>query len=524
MKTWTISRENLLFAAAASLVAGEAAAFALPGSGSLWWMFLLAAAAVAAAAYGWRHAWVWPAVAALIGATLAARAEWRLSGLTAYPDDGPARERTLDLVVEETYPPSERHAPSAEGERRSFRASAGGVSITAVVTVPEGGDAPSPGETWRCKGWLSPPGPKNSRFGTYRLWSHRPGAAQKIADAPRLSLAGAARRISDGLSRRIGIGLEDDPLVADLHRAMILGRRASLPKDVRGMFVDAGTVHVFAISGLHVMIIARVLLFLACCLGIYARRQGLVAIPLLALYTLVTGARPSAVRAAAMAAICLSAPAFGRRGDTVAAWSLTALVVYALSPERLFDVGCTLSFTVMLGIALWLRIAGAMPSGPLRIEERGKLARDTGRPRTARALFLLGAAVRRFRGGLAVSFAAWAAGVPIAAHVFGRFTPGGLLANIAVLPLAGFTVTLGIAGLAIGCVCPPLAAVVNNVAALSTRLMVWCSSCVAAMPGSSVDVRPWPAWCCAAWYAACLAALFLAWRTVSRRKVSWMKT
>jgi len=331
------------------------------------------------------------------------------------------------------------------------------------------------------------------------------------------------RGFSDDLSRRVGIGLDSDPLVADLHRAMILGRRASLPKDVRSMFVDAGTVHVFAISGLHVMIIARVLLFLACCCCLDVRRQGLVVIPLLILYTLVTGARPSAVRATAMAAICLAAPAFGRKGDTIAAWSLTALVVYVLSPERLFDVGCTLSFTVMLGIALWLNIAAKAPSGPLRIEERGKLARDTGHPVRARVLFFLGATWRRFRGGLAVSLAAWAAGVPIAAHVFGRFTPGGLLANIVVLPLAGISVAMGMAGLALSYVCTPIAAVVNNIAALSTKAMVWCSSCVAAIPSASVEIEPWPISWCIAWYALCIAALLLYGRIMSRRKTEWMR-
>ncbi len=514
---------NELFVAAVSLVAGEAAAFAVPAFGGAWWMLALAAAAAAAAVYGWRLRRAWPAVVMLAGAALAARTDGRLSALTAHPSDGPARERTLDLRVEETYPPSERRAPADAGERRSFRASAHGVSITAVVTVPEGGEPPVPGETWRCKGWLTSPRPGRSRFGTYRLWSHRPGAAERIAAAPEVSAEGVLRNVSDDLSRRVGIGLGEDPLVADLHRAMILGRRASLPKDVRKMFVDAGTVHVFAISGLHVMIIAHVLLFLACCCGLDLRRQGLVVIPLLVAYTLVTGARPSAVRAAAMAAICLAAPAFGRRGNTVAAWSLTALVVYALSPERLFDVGCTLSFVVMLGIALWMRVASKAPAGPTRMEERGKLARDTGRPNLARVYFLLGSLSRKCRGGFAVSLAAWAAGVPIAAHVFGRFTPGGLLANIAVLPLASVTVSAGMAGLALSYVWTPLAAAANNVAALSTRLMVWCSSAVSAIPGASMEMKPWPVSWCIAWYAVFLAVLAFAGRCVRRRKTSWMR-
>lgn len=522
MKNFFAERGNVLFVAAVSLVAGEAAAFAIPAIGGMWWMAALAAAAVASAAYGWKLGWTWPVVVALAGAALAAHTDLGLSALTALPSDGPARERTLELEVAETYPPSERRDASGEGERVTFRSSAHGVPIYVAVTVPEGGEYPAPGETWRCRGWLSRPRGGKPRFGAYRLWAHRPGAAERVAPAPRMSVAGILRGVSDELSRRVGIGLESDPLTADLHRAMILGRRASLPKDVRSMFVDAGTVHVFAISGLHVMVIARILLFLACCCRLDVRRQGLVAIPLLVAYALLTGARPSAVRAAAMAAVCLAAPAFGRRGDTIAAWSLTALAVYALSPERLFDVGCTLSFTVMLGIALWLKVAETAPQGPLKVEELGKLERELGHAARANALFFAGWLVRRLRGGLAVSLAAWAAGVPIAAHVFGRFTPGGLVANIVVLPLAGVTVTAGMAGLVLSYVWTPLAVAANSLAALSTRLMVWCSSCVSAIPGASVELTPWPVSWCVAWYAGCLAILALAGHVASRRKTSWM--
>ena len=122
-----------------------------------------------------------------------------------------------------------------------------------------------------------------------------------------------------------------------------------------------------------------------------------------------------------------------------------------------------------------------------------------------------------------MSFAAWAAGVPIAAHVFGRFTPGGLLANIVVLPLAAVSVSAGMAGLALSYVCTPLAAAANNLAALSTRAMVWCSSCVAAIPGASVETAPWPIPWCVAWYAAFLVALAAAGRLAARRRTSWMR-
>ena len=55
-------------------------------------------------------------------------------------------------------------------------------------------------------------------------------------------------------------------------------------------------------------------------------------------YVMLTGMRPSAVRAAMMLAIYMLAPSFGCRPNARAAWSVTALAVYGLYPERLFDL------------------------------------------------------------------------------------------------------------------------------------------------------------------------------------------
>ena len=514
-----------LFLAALSLIAGEVAAFAVPPLGSVWGALALAAATFALAFYGWRLGHLWPAVVFLVGATLAARSDSILARLTSIPESGPAHVRTFDLVVREVNPPrvSPQDPLRAGSARRSFRASACGASIVVVISLPPGANAPEPGELWRCRGWLSPPPKGRSRFDAYRLWAHRPGDAVRLRPADPSSWSGRLRRLSEFLSERVAIGLSRQPLVADLHRAMLLGRRSSLPPEIRQMFVTAGTIHVFAISGLHVMIVAGALLKLALLCNIDVRRRGLLVIPLVFAYTIITGARPSAVRAAAMATLCFLAPMFGRRADLVAAWSAAAIYVYALSPERIFDVGCTLSFVVMLGIALWLRAFDASPNPPPAVLAQARLLDTCGHPRRAFALRWCASTLGRFRASFAVSLAAWAAGVPVAAHVFGRFTPGGLLANIAVLPLASVSVAIGMSALAIGCICPPLAVPLNNLAAVSTRLMVACSRLVGRLPGASVDVEPWSIGACIGWYALCLAAvLFLLWLR-NRRKTDWMR-
>ena len=294
-------------------------------------------------------------------------------------------------------------------------------------------------------------------------------------------------RFSAALARGLGVGLDWNRELADLDRAILLGRRDGISRDRRRLFADAGTIHVFAISGLHVMVVAWMLNGVLLRLEAPLRVRGLLCLPPLWAYVVLTGAHPSAVRAALMASFHLLATVLDRRPDARVSWSLTAIVVYALHPERLLDVGCTFSFAVMLGIVLWLDCARRL--------DRLIPAERTG--------------LRRFVGEFGVTLVAWAAGVPIAAHVFGRFTPGGLLANYFVLRCARPLVQCGFGALAAGLFCPLLAALLNNAAAGCAWAMVFISERVAALPFSTFEVRPWSYTACAAWYGACLALLLL---------------
>ena len=290
-------------------------------------------------------------------------------------------------------------------------------------------------------------------------------------------------RLRKDFSRRLGLGLEHAPALASLNRAILLGERANLPRTTRLTFVNAGTIHVFAISGLHVMIVAWLIVYLLLLARLPLRLAGLVSLPVLWGYVVVIGLPPSAVRAALMASFYFLAPLFWRKPDSLVAWELTFLCVHLVRPAHIANVGSVLSFTVMFAILLTVRtVRGILP--------------------------------RRLQH-LVVAGAAWAAGVPIAAHVFGRVTPGGLLANLALIPAATVTVVSGALGLLASFVSEKLAAHLNNGAALFTNLMVGISRLVASLPGANFETRPWSFLECALWYAALLAIplAFNHWRS-----------
>ena len=505
-----------LAAMAAALVSGACCAFAVPQCAELWPVFAYVAVAVFLAAWGWGVRGLRIPAVFVFGALTAFHADDTRARVMA--ENANLRSARDPLVLEVEGGVAEWTRKRDGASFVSFMSHAGPLPIK--VVMPKIADAPLPqiGEKWKCLGWISRRDAHGNRFSAHPLWVVSGGTyAERIAPASPWSPRVIYAAFSEELSRRAGAGLDWCGEIAGLNRAILLGRRSGLTQERREMFAAAGTIHVFAISGLHVMVVAWLISKLLVRLDVPFRVQGLVAVPLVVAYTMLTGARPSAVRAAFMASLYLLAPAVGRRPDPLAAWSATALVVYGLWPERIFDVACTLSFVVMFGIVLWGDGVRYLVS-PLRMGESPGWHQADWRRR-------LRYKVESFLGGVCVSVAAWIASVPVTACVFSRFTVGGLVANIVLILCARKMVLVGAVGVALSFLCLPLGALFNNVAALFTGAMVYASERVAELPWASMSVKPWGAWTCLAWYAfwlALFAVLCWLWpRRVPRPKSWW---
>ena len=503
---WRRNRHGLArVALAAALIGGEAAGFAASRLAALWpWAVCLSALAVSVSA-GWRLPLGRYLIAALAGITLAWRTEAGRIALErrAHRLGTDGLPPAFDLKVEGEV--ACRRRPRQGGWIVSFVSHAGAVAVKVVAPVRRRRDAPALGETWRCAGWLSLKKAAPSRYARRTLWVMDADHMQRLASARGWSPAAVYRRVSDGLSLHVGTGLGWCPGLAAFNRAMLLGRRAEVPPAKRSAFAAAGTMHVFAISGLHVMLVAGLLKMILSKTGLPPQACAACAIPLLAGFVMLSGARPSAVRAALMAMLWLGAELFGRKPDGLAAWGHAALFIYGTSPALIFDAGCALSFAVMLGIALWLRWSAQFAT-PLdwmrRIAAREQALGDG---RRAAWIMMWQKGGLRLLGWLGISFAAWIASTPIAARVFGSLTLGGLVANVAVVPLAGMAVVLGASGTAASAVAAPLGAFFNNLAALCTWLMERVSETVAGWPWAVCETQPWSGFDCCIWYVAWLA-------------------
>lgn len=218
--------------------------------------------------------------------------------------------------------------------------------------------------------------------------------------------------------------------------AMVLGAREKTPEEWEDSFRASGTMHLFAVSGLHVGIVAGLFLGMTTLLGIPIRRAVLIVIPLILFYALVTGLRPSAIRAALMLSIALSGFALLQRATLLNSLALAGLVLLAFDSQQVFLPGFQLSFAVLFSICLLV--------GPLEKAIHSPFAIDPFLPRRLAGPWRRGidAGAHGFAASVAISTSSWiGSALPLLWH-FGGISLVGIAANCIMVTLASGIVTI----------------------------------------------------------------------------------
>lgn len=133
--------------------------------------------------------------------------------------------------------------------------------------------------------------------------------------------------------------------------AMTLGDKSGLDGEIKSDFQRTGVAHIFAVSGLHVGIIAGALLWILKKLKVnkYYVRFIVVATVLIPFCAL-CGFSSSTVRATVMTLIALGARTLTYRSDSISNLSLAGCAILLFNPLYLFDVGFLMSFLAVYGL------------------------------------------------------------------------------------------------------------------------------------------------------------------------------
>jgi competence protein ComEC len=271
---------------------------------------------------------------------------------------------------------------------------------------------------------------------------------------------------------------------------------------------------VFAISGLHIALIAGLLVTLLRAARVPRVVCGLVVVPVVWAYTGMTGWQASAVRSAVMSTVVVGGWALNRPGDLLNSLFAAGWLILLWDPQQLFQASFQLSFSVVLSLALFAPVLAELRERAIGLDPLLPAQLETAWRRWRRALAYRGSA------GLLTSLAAWLGSVPLVAYYFHLFTPGSLVANVVVVPLSGAALACNLGSLAVGAFLPGVAELFNHAA---WCFMVWMdglSQWTAGLAWGAFHMRPPGAAALSVYYGA-LGLVMAGWSLDRARWRRW---
>ena len=320
---------------------------------------------------------------------------------------------------------------------------------------------------------------------TCELVAASPSDMEIISPAMGFSLPRMAASCRKWMESTLREGISGDPLVCNLLAGIVLGVTSDIPDALQDEFRQTGTFHLFSVSGLHVGMIALILWQAFRIVGIGRGAATCVIIPTLFFYALLTGWKPSSLRAATMTAIFLIGMVSWRQPIALNSLCAAAFVILAQSTNELFNPGFQLSFTVVAAILLSAR--------PLQNRIQICLEPD---PFIPVPLWTAWQKKRHEAAGhaaglLAVSLAAWIGSLPLTIFYFHMVSLSALAANLLVVPLSFLIMATAVLSLTGGLASAALAAIFNNANLAFTKILILIIQAAAAVPCSFLPIGKW---------------------------------
>jgi competence protein ComEC len=274
-----------------------------------------------------------------------------------------------------------------------------------------------------------------------------------------------------------------------LYRAILIGDSSAINDEVMESFKASGTVHILAISGLHMTIIGSLLY--ACFYWLLSRSERLLinyplrkwaaflCLPALFAYGLLAGLNVPVFRAMIMSCIAIVGICSDRVKSPSTLLALAALIILSIDPLSLAQPSFQLSF-VATGAILFLVPILKESLLPDHSKEFPSL-----RERSSRWLL----------AGIVVSVAATAATAPITLYAFNRVSTVGIIANLVIEPLIClWSLPCGFLALPFTALSPDIATFLLRLGAPGLTAAVDCAAFFANLPFSSLWRPSPPGW------------------------------
>jgi len=359
---------------------------------------------------------------------------------------------------------------------------------------------PRPGDRVTVEGPLvRPPDLSNPDVFNYSAYLENKGIGASVfarrADAvtfsppgmrsPRDWIVASAERMRRWVERTLDGALE--PEVAALNRSVFLGEAEWLNRGVREDFMRCGLAHIFAVSGLNVVLLVWVLDVFVRLFSPTPRWRSAILIAAAVIFSAVVGFPASVVRAMVMLAAWLAVPFWRYKVEPLTGLATAALVILAADPRALWQPSFQFSFVCMLSIILlkpplddWLR-----PD-----KERGTF-------RSKQVAFLVN---RHIVSGTTMILAAQIGLLPFLAHYFHMVPFVGVLSNLAAAPLVWLIMTTTLVLLGTASLAPAVIWVFGDALNLFSHLLLQLVQEWSLLPAVTIYTPAWPVLASASYY------------------------
>ena len=201
--------------------------------------------------------------------------------------------------------------------------------------------------------------------------------------------------------------------------AITLGQKNMLDPEQKQIFINAGVMHIMAVSGLHAVILSlfifRALFFMK---GKFESLRIIIAVSLLWGFAFVTGLTPSVIRATLMFSFLQAGKLMKRNVSSLNSVLASAVILLTIHPSVLFDAGFLLSYSSVIFIVCFYRDLY------LKLNLKTWIA-------------------DKLWQSASVTLLAQAGTLPLTVSLFNRFPTWFILTNIIIVPLSSFLIIVG---------------------------------------------------------------------------------
>jgi competence protein ComEC len=285
-------------------------------------------------------------------------------------------------------------------------------------------------------------------------------------------------RLADVLQQ----GLQDDPEVAQTIQGMVLGARSETSPELKKLFEDTGTIHLFAASGLQVSLFAGLAWNGIRYIRLPRRWLALGILPIVLCYCAITGFYPATVRATVTAILLAIGFSLERPVAMINSLCASGVLILWHDTQELYLTGFQLSFAAVFAILTAVRPLGHLLLRPFQTDPFLPIQLLSPWQR-----FYLKSAAWACEA-LSLCIVCWGATLPILALREHHISLVAIFTNLVVVPLATIVMLLGVGAMLSAKIFGGIAICLNNTSWLITKSILLILRAAIMLPFHCVNV------------------------------------